>query len=437
MEDQPTTRAARWRARFEWATDAAASAAPGPADGAARRVTCPACGTELPPALLACPRCGRLVHADRLNALAAAARSATDRDDPTAALASVARVLDAAPRRVATARRHPRQGFGPQSHRRLRGHAPAPPRHCATTAPRTRPASARRGRRRRDRAAAVEVQVRRRLRAHQGQAAAAGADQVEHAVLDDRCRSACTGPLWGWQFALGLVLSIYVHEMGHVVALRRYGFNATAPMFIPGSGRADPPQAAPRQRARGRARSAWPARSAAWRGAGVLRAVAADGPRQLRRHRAGRRLGEPLQSPARLPAGRGRGCARCRAGPALARRRRAGAAWYFTHEGLLALLLVVSALLRSPSAATPRVTPPRSCNTSAWSRSFPPSRCCPCRSTDSVLPASGHRRADPRGYASTPRTREQSACATLTRSPRASTASASSGRSTASRSTSS
>jgi Zn-dependent protease len=42
--------------------------------------------------------------------------------------------------------------------------------------------------------------------------------------------------LWGWPFALGLVLSIYVHEMGHVIALRRYGFKATAPMFIPGLG---------------------------------------------------------------------------------------------------------------------------------------------------------------------------------------------------------
>ena len=35
---------------------------------------------------------------------------------------------------------------------------------------------------------------------------------------------------------LGLVVSIYVHEMGHVAALRRYGFRATAPMFIPGVG---------------------------------------------------------------------------------------------------------------------------------------------------------------------------------------------------------
>lgn len=39
--------------------------------------------------------------------------------------------------------------------------------------------------------------------------------------------------MFGWKFALGFVLSIYVHEMGHVFALRRYGIAATAPMFIP------------------------------------------------------------------------------------------------------------------------------------------------------------------------------------------------------------
>jgi Zn-dependent protease len=41
---------------------------------------------------------------------------------------------------------------------------------------------------------------------------------------------------FGWKFALGLVASIYVHEMGHVAALRRFGFRTTAPMFIPGLG---------------------------------------------------------------------------------------------------------------------------------------------------------------------------------------------------------
>lgn len=42
--------------------------------------------------------------------------------------------------------------------------------------------------------------------------------------------------LWGWKFALGIVLSIYVHEMGHIWMLRRFGIPATAPMFIPGLG---------------------------------------------------------------------------------------------------------------------------------------------------------------------------------------------------------
>src|SRR5207237_8755513 len=40
----------------------------------------------------------------------------------------------------------------------------------------------------------------------------------------------------GWQLALGLVLSIYVHEMGHVAALHRHGIKASSPMFIPGFG---------------------------------------------------------------------------------------------------------------------------------------------------------------------------------------------------------
>jgi Zn-dependent protease len=39
--------------------------------------------------------------------------------------------------------------------------------------------------------------------------------------------------LFGWRFALGFVLSIYIHEMGHVMALRKYNIAASAPMFIP------------------------------------------------------------------------------------------------------------------------------------------------------------------------------------------------------------
>lgn len=42
--------------------------------------------------------------------------------------------------------------------------------------------------------------------------------------------------MWGWKFAAGIVLSIYVHEMGHVAMLSRLGIRASAPMFIPGLG---------------------------------------------------------------------------------------------------------------------------------------------------------------------------------------------------------
>jgi len=40
--------------------------------------------------------------------------------------------------------------------------------------------------------------------------------------------------LWfGWTFAIGFVLLLFVHELGHVIQLRREGVQASAPMFIP------------------------------------------------------------------------------------------------------------------------------------------------------------------------------------------------------------
>ena len=39
--------------------------------------------------------------------------------------------------------------------------------------------------------------------------------------------------IWGLPFALGFVVLIFVHEMGHVVELRRQGVPASAPLFIP------------------------------------------------------------------------------------------------------------------------------------------------------------------------------------------------------------
>jgi len=39
--------------------------------------------------------------------------------------------------------------------------------------------------------------------------------------------------IWGWRFAVGFVLLLLVHEMGHVIQLRREGLAASAPMFVP------------------------------------------------------------------------------------------------------------------------------------------------------------------------------------------------------------
>jgi Zn-dependent protease len=41
------------------------------------------------------------------------------------------------------------------------------------------------------------------------------------------------GLAFGWPFAVGFVLLLFVHEMGHVIQLRREGVEASAPVFIP------------------------------------------------------------------------------------------------------------------------------------------------------------------------------------------------------------
>jgi Zn-dependent protease len=38
---------------------------------------------------------------------------------------------------------------------------------------------------------------------------------------------------WGWRFALGFVLLIFVHECGHLLAAKRLGLKVGAPVFIP------------------------------------------------------------------------------------------------------------------------------------------------------------------------------------------------------------
>jgi Zn-dependent protease len=44
---------------------------------------------------------------------------------------------------------------------------------------------------------------------------------------------AAYGLVFGWPFAVGFVLLLLVHEMGHVIQLRREGVEASPPVFIP------------------------------------------------------------------------------------------------------------------------------------------------------------------------------------------------------------
>jgi Zn-dependent protease len=39
--------------------------------------------------------------------------------------------------------------------------------------------------------------------------------------------------VWGWKFALGFVILIFLHECGHLIVAKKFGLKVSAPMFIP------------------------------------------------------------------------------------------------------------------------------------------------------------------------------------------------------------
>jgi Zn-dependent protease len=171
---------------------------------------CPACGTELAQVLLACPSCRRLVHADELKRLAADASAAAARGDGRAALAAWRQALALLP---AEARQHETVAGEVQ-------------RWCATIPAGAKPARVAPGRLRRlGPVAAVAL----------GAWKLIGFAKIA-SVLSLFAAFAVYWQSWGWKFAAGFLGSIYLHELGHVVALRRAGIPASAPMFIPGVG---------------------------------------------------------------------------------------------------------------------------------------------------------------------------------------------------------
>lgn len=180
---------------------------------------CPKCQTQLAPTLLSCPSCQRLVHATRLNEIAAQAEAARKAGDSTREIELWRESLELLPP-ATTQYQRIRQRVDQLSQQIDAGTAP----QVASTTP--KPKSVGMG------VAVASILVFLATKGKLLLMGLANASTMFSMVL----ALGVYWTIWGWRFALGLVLSIYVHEMGHVALLRKYGFRASAPMFIPGVG---------------------------------------------------------------------------------------------------------------------------------------------------------------------------------------------------------
>lgn len=179
--------------------------------------------------MLVCPGCGRLVHAAELSSLAAEAETATREARPSDALAAWRRALGLLPPNTAQARAIDQRIQALSKEVDAAALTPAP----APAAGKGKAGAA-------GIAAAVALFLWKfkallLLVATKGKLLLLGLTKLP-TLLSMFFAFGAYWTLWGWQFALGFVLGIYVHEMGHVMALRRYGIAASAPMFIPGLG---------------------------------------------------------------------------------------------------------------------------------------------------------------------------------------------------------
>lgn len=184
----------------------------------ARGTACPGCGTELASTLLRCPACRRLVHAETLARLAAGAETSE-----------------------AAGRRDEALGLWRQALELLPADAPQLPTVRQRIAGLAKNASAPDFKKRFGTVLGGLLLVLWKLKVvvvlllTKAKFLLFGLGKLS-TLLSMLAAAGVYWSLWGWKFALGIVGSIYVHEMGHVSALRRYGIQASAPMFIPGIG---------------------------------------------------------------------------------------------------------------------------------------------------------------------------------------------------------
>ncbi len=191
----------------------------GPTPTLTRR--CAQCGTELAPSALACPSCQTLVHADRLRLLAARAEACTAEGRLADARGAWEEALTLLP---ATSQQH--SVIVARLQALAARIADADPNLGGDPAPAQGPWYKRWA----GGLGAVGL-----LLLTKGKFLLLGLSKLPTMLS----MFAFFGVYWaafGWPLALGLVVSIYIHEMGHVAAIVRLGMKPSAPMFVPGLG---------------------------------------------------------------------------------------------------------------------------------------------------------------------------------------------------------
>jgi Zn-dependent protease len=283
--------------------------------------------------MLACPACHGLRHADRLKELARDAERASAAGEATAALAAWREARDLLPegsrqRAVVEAR------VAALSAAIDRGARPAPPR-----------------------TAWGWLVLAAGLVAGKAKLLLAGLTKAS-TLLSMLLAMGVYWAAWGWKFAGGFVVSIFVHEMGHVAALRRFGVRATAPMFLPGVGAVVRfgQDMAPIEQARvGLAGPLWGFGAAL---AALALAYGTGSPLAAAIAHAGAWVNLFNLLPI-IPLDGGRGFKALDRAQRVATVPVIAGAWYATGEGLLVLLLLV-ALFRAFETATSGVRDARS-----------------------------------------------------------------------------
>ncbi|MBK5257845.1 MAG: site-2 protease family protein [Vicinamibacteria bacterium] len=188
-------------------------------------VSCPGCDTEYASTALVCPNCHRLVHGDELKGLGAQAAAAELRGDKAAARTAFQRAVLLLPVES-------RQRLTIQTRLAELDGEPGPVR----TTPEARPAWVTGG----GAIGAITLivwKLKGVLLLVFGKLKFLTLGFSKAGTLFSFLASfGVYWSLWGWRYALGFLVAMYIHEMGHVAALRRFGIPASAPMFIPGVG---------------------------------------------------------------------------------------------------------------------------------------------------------------------------------------------------------